>query len=133
MSNFETKCKNCNICTSIARLGSRCVSKEAENFKELEYLGFSVCFSVRIEKSPKLIKKNKKNTISGRLFKVYSVLTVKQQLKPKNSRSLKFSASFDTHLDPKGAILVEVLEFLHFVSKFDNSGAPYMFFFLFSK
>ena len=41
------------------------------------------------------------------VFEDYSILTEKQWLKPKNSSSLKFSASFDTHLDPRGAILVE--------------------------
>ena len=41
------------------------------------------------------------------VFEDYSILTEKQRLKPKNSSSLKFSASFDTHLDPRGAILVE--------------------------
>ena len=81
-----------------------------------------------LQKRPKLIKKHKKNTISGRFFEVYSILAEKQRLKPKNSNSLKFSASFDTHLDPRGAILVEILQFLHFVLKFDNSGAPQNFF-----
>ena len=46
--------------TSIAPLGSRWVSKEAENFKELEFLGFSRCFSVRIEKSSKTSKIDQK-------------------------------------------------------------------------
>ena len=46
-----------------------------------------------LQKRPKLIKKHKKNTISGR--------------KPRNSNSLKFSASFDTHLIPRRAILVD--------------------------
>ena len=41
------------------------------------------------------------------VFEDFSILTEKQRLKPKNSSSLKFSASFDTHLDPRGAILVE--------------------------
>ena len=73
-----------------------------------------------LQKRPKLIEKHKKNTISGRFFEVYSILAEKQRLKPKNLNSLKFSASFDTHLDPRGAILVEILQFLHFVLKFDN-------------
>ena len=81
-----------------------------------------------LQKRSKLIEKHKKNTISGRFFEVYSILAEKQRLKPKNSNFLKFSASFDTHLDPRGAILVEILQFLHFVSKFDNSGAPQNFF-----
>ena len=75
-----------------------------------------------LQKHSKLIEKHKKNTITGRFFEVYSILAEKQRLKPKNSNSLKFSASFDTHLDPRGAVLVEILQFLHFVLKFDNSG-----------
>ena len=76
-----------------------------------------------LQKRPKLIKKRKKNTISEQFFEVYSILAEKQRLKPKNLNSLKFSASFDTHFDPRGTILVEILQFLHFILKFDNSGA----------
>ena len=55
----------------------------------------------------------------------------KQRPKPKNSSSLKVSASFDTQLDPRGAKLVEISQFIHFVFKFDNSGALYNFFLFF--
>ena len=37
------------------------------------------------------------------VFEDYSFLIEKQRLKPKNSSSLKFFASFDTLLDPRGA------------------------------
>ena len=84
-----------------------------------------------LQKRPRQIKKHQKNVIFEWFFKVYSILAEKQRLKPKNSNSLKFSASFDTHLDPRGAILVEILQFLHFVLKFDNSGAPQNFFVFF--
>ena len=41
-------------------------------------------------------------------FEVYSIITEKQLLKPKNSSSLKFFSSFDTLLDPRGAKVVEI-------------------------
>ena len=41
------------------------------------------------------------------VFEDISFLTEKQQMKPKNSSSLKFLASFDTQLDTRGAKLVE--------------------------
>ena len=44
--------------------------------------------------------------VFGRILDVFqdsSVLTEKQRPKPKNSSSLKFFASFDTLLDPRGA------------------------------
>ena len=43
------------------------------------------------------------NATSGMVFEVYSIMTDKQRLKPKNSSSLLFFASFDTLLDPRGA------------------------------
>ena len=42
------------------------------------------------------------------VFENYSILAEKQWLKPKNSNSLKFFASFDTLLEPRGATLVEI-------------------------
>ena len=95
-----------------------------------KFVGFGCCFQSELnnlQKRSKLIEKHKKNTVSGRFFEVYSILAEKQRLKPKNSNSLKFSASFDTHLDPSGAILVEILQFLHFVLIFGNSGTPRLF------
>ena len=44
----------------------------------------------------------------GRYFKVFSIMTEKERLKPKNSSSLKFYASFDTLLDPRCAKVVEI-------------------------
>ena len=41
------------------------------------------------------------------VFEDFSNLTEKQQLKPKNSCSLMFFASFGTQLDPRSARLVE--------------------------
>ena len=66
--------------------------------------------------------------VFGRFFKVCSILAEKQRPKPKNSSSLKISASFDTLLDPRGAKVKQISQFLHFVLKFDNSGALYNFF-----
>ena len=113
---------------TFAPLGSSRVSKEAKNFKEFEFLGLGRCFSVRIEESSKTSKFQPKTAILGLFFKVCSILAVKQQPKPKNSSSLKFFASFDTLLDPRGAKVKQISQFLHFVLKFDNSGALYNFF-----
>ena len=44
----------------------------------------------------------------GWFFEVYSNMTEKQRLKPKNSSSLQLFASFDTLLDPRGAKVVEI-------------------------
>ena len=57
------------------------------------------------------------------VFEDSSVLTEKQRPKPKNSSSLKVFASFDTLLDPRGTKVVEKSQFIHFVLKFDDSGA----------
>ena len=86
---------------TFAPLGSRRVSKEAKNFKELEFLGLGRCFSVRIAESSKTSKIQQKTTILGRFFEVCSSLAEKQRPKPKNLSSLKVSASFDTLLDPR--------------------------------
>ena len=97
---------------TFAPLGSRRVSKEAKNFKELEFLGLGRCFSVRIEESSKTSKIQPKTTILGRFFEVCSSLAEKQRPKPKNSSSLKISASFDTLLDPRGAKVKQISQFL---------------------
>ena len=62
------------------------------------------------------------------VFEDSSILTEKQRPKPKNSSSLKVSASFDTLLDRRGAKVKEISQFLDFVLKFDDSGALYNFF-----
>ena len=79
------------------------MSKEAEIFKELEFLGLGRCFSAKIEQTS---KKRPKTVVLGWILDVFedsSILTEKQQLKPKNSNSLKFFASFDTLFDPRDA------------------------------
>ena len=86
-----------------------------------------------IEESTKTSKIHPKTTIFGRFFKVCSILAEKQRPKPKNLSFLKISTSFDTLLDPRGAKVKQISEFLHFVLKFDNSGALYNFFFFSSK
>ena len=65
--------------------------------------------------------------ILGWFYEIYSILTEKQQLKPKKSNSLINFASVDTQLDPQVARLVEIYVVLHFVLKFNNSSAPYNF------
>ena len=102
LSNFKTKCKNCDSCFTFPPLGSSRVSKEAEIFKELKFLGLGRCFSVRIEESSKTSKIQPKTAILGWFFQGCSILAEKQRPKPKNSSSLKFFAPFDTLLDPRG-------------------------------
>ena len=53
LSNFKTKCINCNISTSLVPLGSNSMSKEAENFKKLEFLGLVRYFPAKIEQTSK--------------------------------------------------------------------------------
>ena len=104
-------------------MGSSRVSKQAETFKELEFLGLGRYFLVKIEESWKTSKIQPKTTIFGRVFEVCSILAEKQRPKPKNSSFLKFFASFDTLFDPRGTKVVEKSQFIHFVLKFDDSGA----------
>ena len=125
--NFKTKCKTEYISTSLASWGSSWVSKEAKFIKEFDFLGFSRCFSARIEKSSKMSKIEPNCVILGWFFEVYSILTEKQRLKPRKSNSLMNFASLDTQLDPQLARLVEIYPVLHFVLKFNNSSAPYNF------
>ena len=132
MSNFKTKCKNYNISTSIAPLGSRWVSKEAKNFKELEFVGLGRCFSVRIEESSKTSKIQPKTAILGWFFEVSSIWAEKQRPKPKNSSSLKIFASFDTSPAPRGEKVKQISQFLHFLWNL-TTVAPSTFFSLFFK
>ena len=113
--------------TSLATWGSSWASKEAKFIKEFNFLGFSCCFSARIEKSSKMSKIEPNCVILGWFFEVYSILTEKQRLKPRKSNSLMNFASLDTQLDPRVARLVEIYPVLHFVLKFNNSSAPYNF------
>ncbi len=97
--------------------------QEAKIFKEFEFLGLGRCFSVRTEESSKTYKIQPKTAVWGQFFEVCSILAEKQRPKPKNSISLKFFASFDTLLDPRGTKVVEKLQFIHFILRFDGSGA----------
>ena len=127
MLNFKTKCKTGYISTSLATWGSSWVSKEAKFIKEFDFLGFSRCFSARIEQSSKTSKIQPKCVILGWFFEVCSILSEKQRLKPRKSKSLMNFASLDTQLDPQVARLVEIYLVLHFVLKINNSSAPYNF------
>ena len=127
MLNFKTKCKTGYISTSLASWGSSWVSKEAKFIKEFDFLGFSRCFSARIEKSSKMSKIEPNCVILGWFFEVYSILTEKQRLKPRKSNFLMNFASLDTQLDPQLARLVEIYPVLHFVLKFSNNSTPYNF------
>ena len=73
-----------------------------------------------LQKRPKYV--NKCHLWNG-FFEVYSIVTEKQQLKPKNSCSLKCFASFYTLLDPRCSKVVEISQFLHLVFIFDNNSA----------
>ena len=58
--NYENKYKNSDISTTFAPLGVLWVSKEAENLKELDFVGLGRYFSVKIEKSSKNLQKRMK-------------------------------------------------------------------------
>ena len=107
LSNFKTKCKTGYISTSLATWGSNWASKEAKFIKEFNFLGFSRCFSAKIKQTSKNHPKMAQFGWILDVFEDYSILAEKQRLKPKNSNSLKFFASFDTLLDPRGAKVVE--------------------------
>ena len=132
---FKTKRKNCHFSTSIAPLGSRWVSKERcqRKQKTSENSNFWVLAAVfwpKLNKLRKTAQKLRFSYVFWSIFNVFadfSILTEKQRLKPRNSSFLKISASFDTHLDPRGAILVEEWQFFLFVLNFGNTGTPYNF------
>ena len=86
--------------TSLASWGSSWASKEAKFVKEFNFLGFSRCFSARIEQSSKTSKIQPNCVILGWFFEVCSMLSEKQRLKPRKSKSLINFASLDTQLDP---------------------------------
>ena len=113
--------------TSLATWGLSWASKEAKFIKEFNFLGFSRCFSARIEQSSKTSKIQPKCVILGWFFEVCSILTEKQRLKSRKSNSLINFASLDTQFDPQVARLVEIYPVLHFVLKFNNSSATYNF------
>ena len=69
--------------TSLASWESSWVSKEANFIKEFNFLGFSCCFSARIEKSSKTSKIQPNCVILRCFFEVCSILAEKQRLKPK--------------------------------------------------
>ena len=79
------------------------MSKDAEIFKELEFLGLGCCFSAKIEQTSKNRPKMVVFCWILGVFENSAILTEKQQPKPKNSSSLKFFVSFDTLLDHTGA------------------------------
>ena len=98
MLNFKTKCKTGYIFTSLATWGSSLVSKEAKFNKEFDFLNFSGCFSARIEQSSKTSKMQPNCVIFGWFFEVCSILTEKQRLKARKSKSLMNFASCLTQL-----------------------------------
>ena len=78
------------------------MSKEAEIFKELEFLGLGRCFSAKLEQTS---KNRPKMVVFGWILDVFedsAILTEKQRPKLKKLSSLKFFASFDTLLNPRG-------------------------------
>ena len=93
--------------TSLATWGSSWASKEAKSIKEFNFLGFSCCFSARIEQSSRMSKIQPNCVILGWFFEFCSILSEKQRLKPRKSNSLSNFASLDAHLDLQIARLVE--------------------------
>ena len=92
---------------SLATWGSSYGSKEAKFIKEFDFLGFSRCFSAKIEKSSKT-SKTQPNCVTLRWFlEVCSIITEKQQLKSRKSISLMNFASSDAKLDRIVTRLVE--------------------------
>ena len=63
MSNFKTKCINCDVSFTFTPLGSSKVSKKAGTFKEFEFLGLGRLFSAKIEQT----LKNRPKTVGFRL------------------------------------------------------------------
>ena len=111
--------------TSLATWGSSWGSKEVKFIKELDFLGFSRCFSARIEKSSKTSKIQPNCDILRCFFEVCSILTEKQWLKPKKLNYLIDFASLDNQLDPN---LREQWRYIQFYTlKFNNTSAPYNF------
>ena len=80
----------------------------------ISFLTFAPLGSSRVSKEAKNFKEFKFLGLS----RCFSVII---------ASSLKNFASFDTLLDPKGAKVKQISQFLHFVLKFDNSGALYNF------
>ena len=77
MSNLKTKCINCDISTTFAPLGLSRVSKEAETFMELKFLGLGGYFSAQIVQNS---KNRPKMVVLGCILDVFedsSILTEK--------------------------------------------------------
>ena len=74
MSNFKTNYINCNISTTFAPLGSSRVSKEAETFMELKFLGLGRYFLATIVQNS---KNRPKMVVFGFIFEESSILTEK--------------------------------------------------------
>jgi len=76
--------------------------KRSEKLQGTVNLGLGRCFSAKIKQT---LKNCPETAVFGWTLDVFedsSILTEKQWLKPKNSSSLKFLASFDMLLDPRG-------------------------------
>ena len=77
------------------------MSKEAEIFKELKFLGLGRCFSAKIEQTSKNRPKTEVFAWILDVFEDSSILTEKQRSKPKTSSYLKISAFFDNLFDSR--------------------------------
>ena len=77
------------------------MSKEAKFIKKFDSLGFSRCFSVRIEQTSKINPKMTQFGCIKDVFEDCSILAEKQQLKPRKTNSLMNFASLDAQLDPQ--------------------------------
>ena len=77
------------------------MSKEAKFIKDFDFLGFSRCFSLKIERTSKNHPKMTQFSWILDVFEDCSILAEKQRLKPRKSNSLMNFASFDAQLDPQ--------------------------------
>ena len=128
---FHHKISKQNIKLTIAPLLSRVwgqygYQKKRNSSGNSIFLVWCAVFQPKLNKLRKTAEKWLFFNVFGQFwvfFEVCSILAEKQRPKPKNSSSLKFFASFDTLLVPRGAKVVEKSQFIHFVLKFDDCGA----------
>ena len=116
----------------VSRLcGQTGCQKKRKTSRNSNFLVWCATFQSKLHKFRKTAQKWRFFHLFGSIldvFEDFSVLTEKQRTKPKNLSSLKFSASFDTQFAPKGARLVEIFLFEHFVLKIRQQWCPLEFF-----
>ena len=104
--HVKTKCKTCNISTSVTTLGSNWVAIEVKFYEEFKFLGFMLYFSARFQQSS-----NKHLKMGGfgcflDIFEDCWNLAEKYRMNPRNLNSSLNFASIATQIDPKLATLM---------------------------